>query len=1040
MQVCAGDTIEVPARSRAVVYITASNTQLVLDQNSQLEIAPANAKMPYVSLLRGALLFITRLRRSFEVRTPFVNASVEGTEFVVRIDTDRAFVTVLEGTVRATNDRGNVVVGAGQQAVAIKGQPPQIQVVVRPRDAVQWAVYYEPVLPGDTFERIDAIPPANQDAAFFVRRAALLLGVGQLEAARADLDQAQKLDPGSSDAYALRAIVAVALNDKSQALDNGRRAVERAPSSTSARLALSYALQANFQLEEARDVVAQAVSSAPDASAWARLAELRLMLDDVSGASDAATQSVKLAPESGRPHVVLGFTQLAQLKIGDAERTFERAITLESNDPLAYLGHGLARIRRGKLAEGRADLELAVALSPENPIMRSYLGKAYFDEKRDTLAGQQFASAKAIDPLDPTAWYYDAIRLQTINRPVEGVRDQQEAIRLNDNRAVYRSSFLLDEDLAARQAGLGRLYSDLGFEELALLEGWKSVQADAMDHSGHRLLSDTYSALPRHDTARVSELLQAQLLQPISLTPVPPRLAATDLFILEGTGPDRQAFNEFNPLFGRNRLAVQVSGVSGQNSVLGNEATVSGVLNRLSFSVGQFHYDTDGFRVNNDQDLDIQNAFVQAQLWRSTSVQAEVRSESRRNGDLTLLFNPNDFSPNQRRHDDRVVARLGARHAFSSRSVLIASVYRSSLEREFTDSTSTSIATTATARQFDSTSWTGELRHLFRARWLSTNSGLGYVTSESTANDLTTVRRLVPPLLVFNFPSTAVEKPHHTYAYFYPSFEIGKKLAVTAGGSADFYKERLYRRDQLNPKLGLAWTPFSSTTVRLATMRTLYRALTARQTIEPTHVAGFNQWFEDPVGTDSRRHGVAVDQTVMRNLFAGAEYSWRTLRVPIRVTSGSTIQIQRTTNREQSGRAYASWLPHDRLAVGVNYLFERFDVPPLGRDAMSILQLRTHRIPVDVRYFTTQGIYAQLTATRISQRGLFFAVPLPVPGEDRFWVVDTTVGFRIPRRAGRLALEIKNLFDEEFSFQDTDPANPVVRPGRLMVFSFTLGI
>jgi outer membrane receptor for monomeric catechols len=63
-----------------------------------------------------------------------------------------------------------------------------------------------------------------------------------------------------------------------------------------------------------------------------------------------------------------------------------------------------------------------------------------------------------------------------------------------------------------------------------------------------------------------------------------------------------------------------------------------------------------------------------------------------------------------------------------------------------------------------------------------------------------------------------------------------------------------------------------------------------------------------------------------------------------------------------------------------------------------------------------------------------------VPGADRFWVIDASVGYRIPRRVGRFALEIKNLFDKEFSFQDTDPANPVVRPGRLMVFSFTVGI
>ena len=48
---------------------------------------------------------------------------------------------------------------------------------------------------------------------------------------------------------------------------------------------------------------------------------------------------------------------------------------------------------------------------------------------------------------------------------------------------------------------------------------------DPGDYSGHRFLADTYSALPRYDVARVSELLQAQLLQPINITPVQPQLA-----------------------------------------------------------------------------------------------------------------------------------------------------------------------------------------------------------------------------------------------------------------------------------------------------------------------------------------------------------------------------------------------------------------------------------------------------------------------------------------------------------------------------------
>ena len=96
----------------------------------------------------------------------------------------------------------------------------------------------------------------------------------------------------------------VALNDKEGALDSGRMAVERAPSRSSARLALSYALQANIQLEAARDAAIQATEIAPnDGAAWARLAELRLMLDDVGGAVEAARRAA-IAFAAGGPSAV----------------------------------------------------------------------------------------------------------------------------------------------------------------------------------------------------------------------------------------------------------------------------------------------------------------------------------------------------------------------------------------------------------------------------------------------------------------------------------------------------------------------------------------------------------------------------------------------------------------------------------------------------------------------------------------------------------------------------------------------------------------
>ena len=166
-----------------------------------------------------------------------------------------------------------------------------------------------------------------------------------------------------------------------------------------------------------------------------------------------------------------------------------------------------------------------MSLDPGQSLLRSYLGKAYFEAKREDLVGREYELAKQADPKDPTPYLYDAIAKQTTNRPVEALESFQKAIELNDNRAVYRSRLLLDSDEAARSASLGRIYSDLGFQDRALVEGWSSVNTDPANFSAHRFLADSYAVLPRHEIARVSELLQSQLLQPLNTTPIQPRSA-----------------------------------------------------------------------------------------------------------------------------------------------------------------------------------------------------------------------------------------------------------------------------------------------------------------------------------------------------------------------------------------------------------------------------------------------------------------------------------------------------------------------------------
>jgi hypothetical protein len=90
-------------------------------------------------------------------------------------------------------------------------------------------------------------------------------------------------------------------------------------------------------------------------------------------------------------------------------------------------------------------------------------------------------------------------------------------------------------------------------------------------------------------------------------------------------------------LFTRNRPALQVSAIGGNNSTWGREITGSAALDRVSLSLGELHYITDGFRGNNDYSQDIIDAFIQSSLTSKTDLQAEYRYSQVENGDRTKI-------------------------------------------------------------------------------------------------------------------------------------------------------------------------------------------------------------------------------------------------------------------------------------------------------------------------------------------------------------------------------------------------------------------
>src|SRR5262249_39630107 len=392
---------------------------------------------------------------------------------------------------------------------------------------------------------------------------------------------------------------------------------------------------------------------------------------------EAAERALNLAPQLERVHVVLGFAELTEFRIKEARVTFVHAIARDSEDPLPRFGLGLAMIRDGALEEGRKNLEVAVGLDSGNSLLRSYLGKAYFEEKRAPLDAEQLAIAKDLDPLDPTPWLYDAIRLQSENRPGEALQAAQKSMELNDNRAVYRSRQLLDQDRAARGTSLARIYDDLGFNQLGVREATKSLTVDPANASAHRFLSDSYQGVRRREIARVSEQLQAQLLQDVNINPVQPSLSETNLNIITHGGPADAGFNEFTPLFERNQVQFNASGVVGNEDTFGGEGVASALYDDFSISAGAFHFQTGGFRPNNDINHDIYDLYAQYAITPELNIQAEFRRRESDSGDLALNFNPDSFNPVLDRDLDQNIERFGARYSPTPESNILFSYIHS---------------------------------------------------------------------------------------------------------------------------------------------------------------------------------------------------------------------------------------------------------------------------------------------------------------------------------------------------------------------------
>lgn len=373
---------------------------------------------------------------------------------------------------------------------------------------------------------------------------------------------------------------------------------------------------------------------------------------------------------------------------------------------------------------------------------------------------------------------------------------------------------------------------------------------------------------------------------------------------------------------------------------------------------------------------------------------------------------------------------MGLRHAFSPSSDVITSLIYQNAEDRFYDS----IPIVRDITDQDN-GYIAEVQHLFRSNKFTLTSGIGHY-----GLDRETTRTIRFSPFIPSSTTLANSDIQNDNAYSYIRFN-NPTFIIIAGASADKYKGD-FEKSQINPKFGAIWNLSPSTALRIAAFRVLKKELTTNQTLEPTQVAGFNQFFDDRSATDSRHYGAAIDKVLYNSLYGGAEFSKRDMDIPIYVSSAAsqTTEVVHTNWKETMGRAYLYSSRSNWISVNVEYQYEGYK-REVSNNLLGVINLATHKVPISLNLFHLSSFSLQTRATYTDQKGTFIdnTTNRQQEGNDQFLILDISAVYRLSKRRGITSIEVRNLEDKnDYNFFEMDSANPKMPIGRLIAAKLTL--
>jgi hypothetical protein len=469
---------------------------------------------------------------------------------------------------------------------------------------------------------------------------------------------------------------------------------------------------------------------------------------------------------------------------------------------------------------------------------------------------------------------------------------------------------------------------------------------------------------------------------------------------------------------------------------------------RYAGSLSYSTLDNDGFRNNNDASTDVVRGYFTFAATSRDQFVVNYIDGGRDTGDLPLREVPAIVGL-ERLETDLTNIGVSYRRSLTPASDLVVSAIYSDTEQRgaFPFAFSTASTSRLEGPQL-------ETQYVLRQEHITWIAGAGHFDG---------TQELSGETLLGTSPDLSGEDTF-TNGYAYAKFRNIGSLEITAGASYEDVTapvgllpprdylvtpgEVVYEDSRVSAKLGLSAYLGSKTVLRGAAYNRLAPAIGRLQTLEPTQMAGFNQFFNDPGGTWSSNYGVGVDQTFSRNLFGGLSVLKRRLDIPEPTCDTPTstgcggLQVTDVDERHSDdwlGSVYVNGTIGKRVALSAEYAYEQrdFTYTQLTQTGQFEDFVETQRLRPQVRVFFPSGFFAGARATRYDQNidqfdDLTSSARTNV--ESDFWLGDLQVGYLLPHRWGSITLDALNVTDREFILYRSS-LEELVLPARTVMLS-----